>query len=163
MESKTLRLVEGFKALGLWDVRGLNAEISRKTGFTASYAGKVFKGVCIPADKFFISVCEKFGICADWVLKGKKPVLATSDPLGVNKGFEQGNRLVSGINSALPDLRNTNREHEQLDILIYRDYGGVKADIWEVIKNLSTEEAIRVLQSLRAQKFVCSPDYEAEG
>ena len=69
MNAKVERLVEGFKALGKWGMRGLNADIARETGFTASYVGKVFKGVHDPADKFYMSVCEKFGLDTDYVLK----------------------------------------------------------------------------------------------
>ncbi|NTV50987.1 MAG: helix-turn-helix transcriptional regulator [Geobacteraceae bacterium] len=75
MDVKIERIIDGFKLLRVWGVRGLNTQVELKTGFSASYVGQVFKGNKTPADKFIISVCDAFGINKRWVEFGEEPIL----------------------------------------------------------------------------------------
>jgi len=84
LDPKIERLIDGFKKLHEWGVRGLNTEIAKRTGFSASYVGQVFKKDKIPADKFLISVCDTFGINRRWVNEGDEPILN-----------DEGNRKLS--------------------------------------------------------------------
>ena len=139
MDSKTQRLIEGFKSLGRWGVRGLNADIAKKTGFTASYAGKVFKGAYEPADKYFISVCDAFGISSKWVLLGAKPILVAEHT------FEQWDNLFKVIDKFHTDeTGNISATIDPDNIKSKDDIESYLDDIFET----HTEKHIQMIESI---------------
>lgn len=123
MDPKITRLIDGFKKLQEWGVRGLNTEIARRTGFSASYIGQIFKKDKVPAVKFLNSVCDSFGINRRWVNEGEEPILS-----------DEGNRKLAQRQADFEEFGKTVRNH----ILIRRSE--YLEDSYNFLKTLGISE-----------------------
>ena len=77
-----------------------------------------------------------------------------------NKALEIVN--ISHAEASFIERKMELDEREHLDLIIYKKYGGVKADIWELVQVLSPNEAIRALQVLRDNDFVLNRERKLE-
>lgn len=108
MNEKINRLIDGFLSKKLWGTRGLNADIARRTGFTRSYVGQVFKGTKEPSDKFLIAVCGIYGIRQEWIERGEMPVLKQPKDFELDKDYflaVLGRRVPDDPNKVVSEQR----------------------------------------------------------
>lgn len=129
---KLSRLLEGLKAAGV-EHGARNKTVAEKADYSENTVLKVLSGNSPLSPRFVRTVCDAFGLDYRWVMEGE---LA-----------EPGNK--GGHSQA---VARHHRPDDNVDMLVFRKYGGVVSEILEMVKLLSKEEQIGLLKDLNARR-----------
>ncbi len=145
------RLKEALISQGV-EAGSRNKAVSDVTGYSLHTVGNLLSGSVSLSVKFIRAVCSAFDIRMEWVLDGIEPKLEPEKRYPIKfseidkENFKKVAALISGESQV-------SKDDEQIDFLIYKRHGGVKAQLWEIIEAIYEDEAMELLKYLRSQKY----------
>lgn len=127
---KLSRLLEGLKAAGV-EYGARNKAVAEKAGYSENTVLKVLSGNSPLSPRFIRAVCDAFGLDYRWVTEGT----------GL-RGTEQ--------QEIVPSVVKLSQSGINVDMLVFREYGGVISEILQIVKLMTKEEQINLLKNLGA-------------
>jgi hypothetical protein len=125
------RLLDGLKAAGV-EHGFRNKTVAERAGYSENTVLKVLSGNAPLSPRFVRTVCDAFGVDHKWVMEGVA-----------------GQAAVQGESS--PVVR-PGQPGADVDMLVFREYGGVVSEILRLVKLMTRKEQLELLQDLGARR-----------
>jgi transcriptional regulator with XRE-family HTH domain len=153
LSSQLERMKEALQLCGVV-VHGRNAELARKTKYSAGMVGKIMSGESIVTDKFIKYVSASYGINPEWIMTGEGLMFSEyidGVPVIHNKSHIFGSELHDRIIKNLEDLSSEDlrdilkyvilvRENKRMNRLIERHCGCLNESEYEYAKRKYGDE-----------------------